>query len=392
MAAHSPAATPAVSDEESNLRQTVRQFCLEEVLPITRQLEEDGRMPRELFRKFGEMGLLGLMVPEEYGGSDAGMLTLTWVIEEIARIDGGVGLSIAASNGLATSHIRAFGDAAQRERCLPRLATGEWVGAWGLTEANSGTDAGALRTRADREDGGYVLNGRKVLITHAIMADVAVVMAKTQPDQGAKGISGFIVERGTEGFKAGKHEEKLGMCASETGDLIFENCRVPATALMGAEGEGYRQALTVLAGGRITVAALSLGIAQGALDMALKYVHERETFGKPISSYQAIQFKLADMATKIHAARLLVHDAARRKDAGMELTPHVNMAKLYATEIAVQVCEEAVQIHGGYGYTRDFLVEKFWRDSKLCTIGEGTSEVQRMLIARDLLAHGTGLA
>jgi len=387
MAVEAISRSVAPSEEESTMREMVRQFCLDEVLPNTRAYESAGRMPRELFKKFADLGLLGVVIPECYGGSGAGMLELTWVIEEIARIDPGVGLSIAASNGLAASHILKFGSEAQKQRFLPRLASAEMIGAWGLTEASCGTDAAALRTRAVKSGDSYILNGRKSLITHAIMGDVAVVMASTHPEKKGAGISAFVVEKGTPGFSPGKHEEKLGMSASETGDLVFENARIPAENLLGAEGDGYKQALAILDGGRITVAALSVGIAQGALDMALRYVRERETFGKPIGSYQAIQFKLADMALKVHGARLMTRQAAMMKDSGARLTTEANMAKLYASEIAVQVSEEAVQIHGGYGYTRDFLVEKFWRDSKLCTIGEGTSEVQRMLIARDLLAH-----
>ena len=378
---------PFASEEETTLRQAVREFCLEEVLPITRDLEEAGRMPRELYRKFGEMGLLGIIVPEQYGGGGAGMLHLAWVIEEIARVDGGVGLSVSASNGLATSHILKFADEETKQRFIPKLCSGEFVGAWALTEPSCGTDAAALKTRARRDGDHYVLNGRKSLITHAIMADVAVVMASTDPEQKGRGISAFVIEKGTKGFSPGKHEQKLGMSASETGDLIMQDCRIPAANRLGEEGDGYSQALTILDGGRIGVAALSLGIAQGALDASLKSVQERETFGRPIGQYQAIRFKLADMATKIHGARLMIRHAAMMKDAGKPLRAAANMAKLFATEMAVVVCEEAVQIHGGYGYTKDFLVEKYWRDSKLCTIGEGTSEVQRMLIARELLHH-----
>ncbi|MCB2155262.1 acyl-CoA dehydrogenase family protein [bacterium] len=378
---------PFASEEEATLRQAVREFCLEEVLPITRDLEKAGRMPRELFRKFGEMGLLGITVPEEYGGGGAGMLQLAWVIEEVSRIDAGVGLSVSASNGLATSHILKYADEETKQRFVPKLCSGELIGCWGLTEPSCGTDAAALKTRARRDGDHYVLNGRKSLITHAILSDVAVVMASTDPEKKGKGISAFVLDKSLEGFGPGKHEEKLGMCASETGDLVMQDCRAPVSCRMGEEGEGYAQALTILDGGRIGVAAISLGIAQGALDASLKYVDERETFGHPISKYQAIRFKLAEMATKIHGARLMIHHAAMLKDSGKPLRAAANMAKLFATEMAVAVCEEAIQIHGGYGYTKDFLVEKFWRDSKLCTIGEGTSEVQRMLIARELLNH-----
>lgn len=385
---NSPLTTPMMSEEETSMRQSVRLFCLDEIAPITRDLERDRAVPRDLFRKFGELGLLGVAVDDHYGGAGLGHIELTWVVEEIARVDGAVGLSVAASNSLCTGHIARFGTEDQKRKYLPGLCSGEKIGSWGLTEAGSGSDASGLKTTAVKAgDGSWVLNGRKQLITHASFCDVAVILASTNHDKRTQGISAFVVERGTPGFSSGKKEEKLGMEASDTGELIFKDCRLPPDALVGHLDRGFQGALAVLEGGRIGIGALSVGMAQGALDMALKYVHEREQFSKPLSAFQAIQFKLADMATRIQASRLLVQNAAHLKDAGAPLGPAPCMAKLFASEACVHVCEEAIQIHGGYGYTRDFLVEKFWRDSKLLTIGEGTSEVQRMVIARHLLAE-----
>lgn len=378
----------ASSIEERQLRDTVREFCEDEVAPHVREFEEAKRFPDSLYRKFGELGLLAVTTPESYGGAGMGYMQLAWVVEEVARICPGVALSVAATNSLSAGQIMRFGTEEQKHRYLPAISRGEMIAAWGLTEPNAGCDSFATQTKAEKTPGGWILNGRKSLITHASFCDVAVVMARTTPEGGRAGISAFIVEKGTPGFTCGKTEDKLGMCASDTGDLVFRDCEVPDTALLGQLHEGGKGALAVLDGGRIGIAALSVGLAQGALDHSLRYAQQREQFGKPIASFQAIQFKLADMATTIQAARLMVEDAARRKDRGERAGQHGSMAKLFASEICVKAAEEAIQIHGGYGYTKDFLVEKYWRDSKLLTIGEGTSEVQRLIIAKNLLTDG----
>lgn len=374
-----------VSSEERTLRDSVREFCMEEVEPHIREFEEAGRVPHDLFRKFGEMGLLGMVYPEQYGGAGMNYVLMAAAVEEIARICPGVALSIAATNCLSQTQIYLYGSEAQKAKYLPAISSGEKIASWGLTEPNAGSDSFALQTRAAKTDGGWVLNGRKSLITHASFCDVAVVMAVTDPEAGKEGITAFIVEKGMEGFTPGKTEEKCGMCASDTGDLVFRNCFVPDSNVCGTVGSGGKNALGTLDGGRISIGALGVGLAQGAFDHALRYSKERVQFGRPISSFQAIQFKLADMATKTHAARLLVRHSAELKDATGRCGHAGAMGKLYSSEIAVQISEEAVQIHGGYGYTKDFLVEKFWRDSKLLTIGEGTSEVQRLVIAKSLL-------
>ncbi len=373
------------STEERTLRDTVREFCMEEVLPVVRELEEAGRMPRELFRKIGDMGLLGMLYPEAYGGSAMSYLLMAAAVEEVARICPGVALSIAATNSLAMGQIFLYGTEEQKMRYMPDICAGAKIASWGLTEPNAGSDSFRLQTRATRTDGGWVLNGRKSLITHASFCDVAVVMAATEPGAGRDGITSFIIERGMKGFESGKKEDKLGMCASDTGDLVFRDCFVPDVNVLGKVNAGGREALGVLDGGRIGIAALSVGLAQGALDHAVAYAKQREQFGKPIAEFQAIQFKIADMATQTEAARCIVRHAAELKMQTGRAGHIASMAKLFASEICVKAAEEGIQIHGGYGYTKDFLAEKYWRDSKLLTIGEGTSEVQRAIIAKTLL-------
>jgi len=373
--------------DEATLRASARQFALAEILPRSREFEVAKKLPREMFKALGEQGFLGVLIPDEYGGTGLGMLELTWIVEEFGRVDGGAALSIAASNSLSSGQILHFGSEELKKKYLPKLASGTFVGAWGLTEPGSGSDAGALKTKAVKVDGGWKINGRKSLITHASFCDVAVVLAVTDAAKKTKGITAFAVERGMAGFSSGKTEDKLGCCASDTGDLVFQDCFVPDSQMIGTVNNGFVNALQILEEGRVGIGSLSVGMAQGALDAAVKYVNERETFGKLLKEHQAIQFKLADMQTQIHAARLMIAHAAALKDTGTRVTFQGSMAKLYASEMAMKVTEEAIQIHGGYGYTKDFMVEKFWRDAKLCTIGEGSSEVQRMVIARWLLDH-----
>jgi hypothetical protein len=331
------------------------------------------------------MGLLGVIFPPELGGAGLGYVDYMLAIEELSAVDGSIGIIVAAHNSLCTNHIFLAGSDVQREKYIPRLATGQHLGAWGLTEPGSGSDAGAARTSATRTTKGWVLNGNKTFITNGHYADVSVIIAVTDKSQGTKGLSAFIVEKGTPGFRPGKKENKLGLRASDTSELIFEDCEIPAENLLGKEGEGFVDAMRTLDGGRISIAALSLGIAKGALDASVKYVKERRQFGKAIAEFQGIQWKLADMATELEAARLLTLRAAVLKDAGHRVTQESAMAKLYASEVAVKICNEAVQLHGGYGFIKDYPVEKFYRDVKLCTIGEGTSEIQRMVIAREIL-------
>ncbi|MDX2176369.1 MAG: acyl-CoA dehydrogenase family protein [Candidatus Sumerlaeia bacterium] len=374
------------SAEERTLRESVREFALEEILPRVRELEHAKRLPPELFRKLGEMGLLAMIYPEAYGGAGMDYRLMAASIEELARVCPGAALSVAATNSLAAGQIFLFGTEEQRLRWMPGIASGAKTASWGLTEPDAGSDSFRLASRAERAPGGWILNGRKSLITHASFCDLAVVMAMTDAGSGRDGITAFVVERGMKGFESGKTEEKLGMCASDTGDLVFRDCFVPDANVVGAPGMGGRHALGVLDGGRIGIAALAVGLAQGAMDASIAYAHQREQFGRPIAQFQAIQFKIADMATKIHAARLMVERAAAVKESTGKSGHDGSMAKLFASEISVQVAEEAIQIHGGYGYTKDFLVEKYWRDSKLLTIGEGTSEVQRLIIAKHMLA------
>jgi len=375
-----------LTDEQLQVKRSVREFAEAEIKPHVMEWDEAQRLPREIFTKMGELGLMGVLFPEEYGGAGMGYVEYATVIEEIARVDGSVGLSLAAHNSLCTNHIFQYGGDAQRKKYVTPLARGEKIGAWGLTEPGSGSDASGMKTIASRRDGGWVINGSKNFITHGISADVCVLIAITNREMRSRGISAFVIERGAKGFVAGKKENKLGMRASETASMIFEDCWVPEENLIGEAGRGFVNAMQVLDGGRISIAALALGIAQGAYESALKYSQERIQFGQPIFDFQGIQFKLADMAMQIDAARLLTLRAAWMKDNKRQTTKESAMAKLYASEVAVRVAEEAIQIHGGYGYTKDYPPEKYWRDSKLCTIGEGTSEVQRLVIARQLVA------
>jgi hypothetical protein len=374
-----------LTEEQQQVKRAVREFAEAELRPHVLEWDEAQHFPKELFRKLGDLGLTGVIFPEEYGGAGMGYLEYVTVIEELARVDGSIGLSVAAHNSLCTNHLYQYGSEEQRRRYVTPLAKGEKLGAWGLTEPGSGSDASGMKTTAIRHDGGWVINGAKNFITHGISADTCVVLAITNREMRSRGISAFVVERGTAGFLAGKKENKLGVRASETASIIFEDCFVPEDNLLGEAGRGFVNAMQILDGGRISIAALALGIAQGAFESALKYAQERHQFGQPIFAFQGIQFKLADMATQIDAARLLTLRAAWLKDQGRQTTKESAMAKLYASEMAVKVCEEAIQIHGGYGFTKDFPPEKHWRDSKICTIGEGTSEVQRLVIARQLV-------
>jgi alkylation response protein AidB-like acyl-CoA dehydrogenase len=374
------------TDEQQQLRRTVRQFAEAEILPHVMEWDEAAHFPDDLFPKIGALGLLGVLFPEALGGSGLGYIEYVSVIEELARVDGSVGLSVAAHNSLCTNHIFKFGTDAQRQKYLPALAQGKMLGAWSLTEPGAGSDAGGTRTVAVRRDGGWVLNGAKTFTTNGHSAGVCVAMAVTQKDKGAHGISAFIVERGTPGFRPGKKENKLGMRASETSEVIFTDCFVPGDNLLGEEGKGFVNSLQILDGGRISIAALGLGIAQGALEAATKYSKQRRQFGQPISEFQGIQFKLADMATEVEAARALIYRVAWMADRGdVRHTKESAMAKLFASEVAVRVATEGVQVFGGYGYVKDYPAEKYFRDAKLCTIGEGTSEIQRLVIARQLL-------
>ena len=369
----------------AQVAQTAKDFAQQHIKPKMMEWDESQHFPVDLMRNLGAHGFLGVLVPEEYDGSGLGYQEYITIIEEIAKVCSSIGLSVAAHNSLCTGHILAFGNEAQKQAYLPRLATGEFIGAWGLTEPNTGSDAGRMQCVAEKDGDFYVLNGTKCWITHGISGDVAVVIARTGELLDSRGMSAFIIEKGTPGFRPGKKENKLGMRASETAELIFENCRVHQDQLLGNEGEGFIQAMKVLDGGRISIAALSLGIAKGAYEASLKYAQEREQFGQPIANFQGISFKLADMVTKTEAAELLTRKAADLKNAHQPVTKVSAMAKYYASEVAVQVATDAVQIHGGYGYTKDFPVEKFFRDSKLCTIGEGTSEIQKLVISREAL-------
>jgi alkylation response protein AidB-like acyl-CoA dehydrogenase len=375
-----------LTEEQQQVKRSVREFAEAEIRPHVMEWDEAQHFPKELFGKLGALGLTGVLFPEEYGGAGMGYIEYATVIEEVARVCGSIGLSLAAHNSLCSNHIYRYGTEAQRQQYLLPLAKGEKLGAWGLTEPGSGSDASGMKTTAVKDGDQWVINGAKNFITHGISGDVCVVLAFTNRQMRSRGISAFIVERGTPGFNAGKKENKLGCRASETASLVFDNCRVPAENLLGELGRGFVNAMQVLDGGRISIAALALGIAQGAYESALKYAQERKQFGQAIFDFQGIQFKLADMATQIDAARLLTWRAAWMKDQKLQTTKESAMAKLYASEIAVKVCEEAIQIHGGYGYTKDYPPEKHWRDSKICTIGEGTSEVQRLVIARQLVA------
>jgi alkylation response protein AidB-like acyl-CoA dehydrogenase len=374
-----------LTEEQRQLQSAVRAFAEGEIAPHVSEWDEKSEFPHEVVKKLGEMGLLGVIFPESLGGAGMGYVEYVLAIEELSRVDGSVGIIVAAHNSLCTNHIMLGGNDAQRQRWIPKLASGQWLGAWGLTEPGSGSDAGGARTTAVKKGDTWVLNGSKTFITNGGYADCAVVLAVTDKAKGTKGISAFVVEKGTKGFRPGRKENKLGLRASDTSELIFEDCEIPAENLIGKEGEGFKDAMRVLDGGRISIAALSLGMARGALDAAMKYAQERRQFGKAISEFQAIQFKLADMATELDAAWLLTMRAAQMKDAGMKVTLESAMAKLYASEAACRICDEGVQIHGGYGFIKDYPAEKFYRDVRLCPIGEGTSEIQRMVIARELL-------
>ena len=374
-----------LTEDQEQLRSLIRKFAAREIAPNVMRWDEASEFPADVVKQLGEMGLLGIIFPAEYGGAGMGYVDYMLAIEELSAVDGSIGIIVAAHNSLCTNHIFLAGSENQRRKYVPRLASGEWLGAWGLTEPGSGSDASAARTTATRTGQGWVLNGSKTFITNGSRADVAVVIAVTDRSQGTHGLSAFVVEKGTPGFRPGKKENKLGLRASDTSELIFEDCVIPEENLLGKIGEGFIDAMRILDGGRISIAALSLGIARGALDASLKYVKERRQFGKAIAEFQGIQWKLADMATELDAARLLTQRAAVLKDAGQRVTRESSMAKLYASEVAVRICDEAVQLHGGYGFIKDYPAEKFYRDVKLCTIGEGTSEIQRMVIAREIL-------
>ena len=375
-----------LTEEQEELRKAVRGFAEREVRPHVSAWDETSEFPAAVVKKLGEMGLMGIIFPEELGGAGMGYVEYVLAVEELSRVDGSIGIIVASHNSLCTNHIMIAGDDAQRKKWVTKLAAGEWLGAWGLTEPGSGSDAGGMRTTAVRRGDGWVLNGSKNFITNGTYADCALVLAVTDRAKGTRGgISAFLVERGTKGFRSGKKENKLGLRASDTAELIFDDCELPGDALVGKEGEGFKDAMRVLDGGRISIAALSLGMARGALDAAMSYAKERRQFGKAISEFQAIQFKLADMATALDGAWLLTMRAAQMKDAGKKVTLESAMAKLQASEVACRICDEGVQIHGGYGFIKDYPAEKFYRDVKLCTIGEGTSEIQRMVIARELL-------
>jgi alkylation response protein AidB-like acyl-CoA dehydrogenase len=374
-----------LTKDQEHLRREIREFATREIAPNVMTWDEASEFPAEVVKKLGAMGLMGVVVPPEYGGAGLGYVDYVLAIEELSAVDGSVGIIVAAHNSLGTNHIFLAGNDEQKKKYLPRLASGEWLAAWALTEPGSGSDASAAKTTAVKKGDTYVLNGNKTFITNGRYADAAVIIAVTDKSKGTHGLSAFVVEKGTPGFRPGKKENKLGLRASDTSELIFEDCVIPAENLLGAEGEGFVDAMRVLDGGRISIAALALGIGRGALDAALKYVKERRQFGKAIAEFQGIQWKLADMATELDAARLLTQRAAILKDAGRKITRESAMAKLFASEVAVRICDEAVQLFGGYGFIKDYPAEKYYRDVKLCTIGEGTSEIQRMVIAREIL-------
>jgi alkylation response protein AidB-like acyl-CoA dehydrogenase len=373
------------SETQEMIAKSARDFSEQFIRPQMMAWDEAQVFPIDLFRKIGEMGFMGIMVPEKYGGSELGYHEYVTVIEEIAKVCGAIGLSVAAHNSLCTGHILQFGTEEQKRKWLPKLASGQWIGAWGLTEHNTGSDAGGMSTTAVKDGDYYVLNGAKNFITHAISGDIAVVIVRTGEKGDSHGMTAFAIEKGTEGFTSGKKEDKLGMRASETAELVFSDCRVHKDNIIGEIGEGFIQSMKILDGGRISIGALSLGIAKGAYEAALKYSKERVQFGKPIASFQGISFKLADMATEIEASELLIHKAASLKNANKPMTKIGAMAKMYASECAVRTTNEAVQIHGGYGFTKDYPVEKFFRDAKLCTIGEGTTEIHKVVISRNVL-------
>lgn len=375
----------SINENQQLIAEMVRSFGAKEITPFRREWDEHSFFPIEVFKKLGELGLMGVLVPTEYGGSGFGYNEYVTAILELSKIDPSIGLSMAAHNSLCTGHILMFGTEEQKRKYLPKLASCEWLGAWGLTEPNTGSDAGNMRTIAIKEGEYYILNGAKNFITHGISADVAVVIARTGEVGDSHGMTAFVIDRGTPGFKGGRKEDKLGMRASETAEMIFEDCRVHESQVLGNVGDGFIQSMKILDGGRISIAALSLGIAEGALEASIQYSKERHQFNKPISSFQGISFKLAEMSTQLEAAKLLTFKAADLKNKGQKVTLAGAQAKLYASEVCVSISNEALQIFGGYGFTKDYPVEKFYRDSKLCTIGEGTSEIQKLVISREIL-------
>jgi alkylation response protein AidB-like acyl-CoA dehydrogenase len=374
-----------INENQRMIAATIKDFGEKHIKPKMMEWDESQKFPVEVFKKLGELGLMGVLVPTEYGGAGLSYIEYVTAIVELSKIDGSIGLSMAAHNSLCTGHIMTFGNEEQKRKYLPKLATAEWIGAWGLTEVNTGSDSANMLTTAVADGDYYIINGSKNFITHGISGDVAVIIARTGNKGDNKGMTSFIIEKGTKGFSGGRKENKLGMRASETTELIFDNCRVHKDAILGKVGDGFPQAMKVLDGGRISIASLALGIAKGAYEASVKYSKERQQFGKPISEFQAISFKLADMATQIEAAELLTFQAADLKNRGMSVKKQSAMAKYYASEVSVRVSTDAVQIFGGYGYTKDFPVEKYYRDSKLCTIGEGTSEIQKLVISREIL-------
>lgn len=373
------------SETQQLVAASAKEFAEQYIRPYVMEWDEAQTFPIEVFKKAGEMGFMGVLVPVELGGSGLGYHEYVAIIEEISKVDPSIGLSVAAHNSLCTNHILSFGNEVQKKKWIPKLATAEWIGAWGLTEHNTGSDAAGMSTTAVKKGDSWVLNGAKNFITHGKSGDIAVVVVRTGEKGDSHGMTAFVVEKGTPGFSSGKKENKLGMRASETAELVFDNCKIPDSNRLGGVGEGFVQSMKILDGGRISIGALSLGISKGAYEAALKYSKERVQFGKPISQFQGISFKLADMATEIEASELLLHKAAFLKNEGRNVTKLGAMAKMYASEVCVKVANEAVQIHGGYGFTKDFPVEKFYRDSKLCTIGEGTTEIQKVVIARKIL-------
>ena len=375
----------ALTEEQEQLRKEIRDFAAREIAPNVMRWDEASEFPLEVVQKLGEMGLMGVIFPVELGGAGLGYVDYALAVEELSAVDGSIGIIVASHNSLCTNHIFVAGNEEQKRKYIPLLASGKWLGAWGLTEPGSGSDAGSARTSAVRKGDRWVLNGNKTFITNGHYADVSVIIAVTDKGKGTRGLSAFVVEKGTPGFRPGKKENKLGLRASDTSELIFEDCEIPLENLLGKEGDGFIDSMRILDGGRISIAALSLGIGRGAFDAARRYVQQRHQFGKAISEFQGIQWKLAYMATQLDAARLLTQRAAVMKDAGQKTTLESSMAKLMASEVAVRVCDEAVQLHGGYGFIKDYPVEKFYRDVKLCTIGEGTSEIQRLIIAREIL-------
>ena len=374
-----------INENQKMITDMIQQFGKQNITPFVRKWDDNQTFPVEVFKKLGELGLMGVLVPTEYGGSGFSYTEYVTAIEQLSILDPSVGLSMAAHNSLCTGHILQFGSEEQKKKWLPKLASAEWIGAWGLTEHNTGSDAGGMSTTAVKDGDDWVLNGAKNFITHAISGDIAVVIVRTGVKGNSRGMTAFVVEKGTPGFTSGKKEDKLGMRSSETAELVFDNCRVPEENILGNVGGGFVQAMKVLDGGRISIAALALGIAKGAYYASKQYAKEREQFGKPIAQFQAIAFKLADMATEIEASELLIYNAADKKNRGERMTLEGAMAKYYSSEVAVKVANDAVQVLGGYGYTKDFPVERFYRDAKLCTIGEGTSEIQKLVISKQII-------